>query len=260
MKDWMIEYSAASVRGQRTDNQDNLRVGSGLPWADVSGDFSVSGVLDDRKYQLVCVCDGIGGGFMGDCASFLALQAVEDVASTPDAMEKGLEQLVQEAAEAAHYAVSSFMHRLGRPGGCTLTLVGLSEGRFCCLNIGDSPCFLLPKGKNIEELSIRHNLYWHKVRMQIEPDPQDASMLMRFLGKANCSVSLMADRISGTLEPGDMLLLCSDGVTNKFGPDELTDFLRSGVGAEELVKEAAVLEKADNSTAVVLRVCGQRNM
>lgn len=253
MNDWMIEYSAASGKGQRAENQDNLRAGNGLPWVDMSRDFAASGVLDTGKHQLLCVCDGIGGGFMGDCAALLALQAIDKTAGAPNAMDGGLDQLVTDAAEAAHYAVSSFLRRLGRSGGCTLTLVGLSEGRFVCLNIGDSPCFLLREGQEIRELSVRHNLYWHKVRMQVEPSPRDANMLMRFLGKANCSVAMMADRVSGTLEHGDRIVLCSDGVTNAIGPDALAERLRSGTDAEELVKEAAALEGADNCTAVVLK-------
>ena len=256
MKEWMIEYSAASGKGKRLENQDNLRVGNMLTRVDTTRDFAASGVLDAGAHQLVCVCDGIGGGFMGDCAAMVALKAIDETAGAPNAVHGDLDRLVTDAAEAAHYAVSSFLRRMGRSGGCTLTLVGISEGRFVCLNIGDSPCFLLREGQQLRELSVRHNLYWHKLRMQVEPAPRDAHYLMRFVGKANCSVALMADRVSGTLEPGDRIVLCSDGVTNAIGAEAMTERLRSGADAEKLVLEAAAREGADNCTAVVLKVCG----
>lgn len=254
MDNMTIYYSAATVRGQRESNQDNLRVGNQLSWGECGGELSALGEIECGSHQLFCVCDGVGGGYLGELAAMLALEAVEQVATAPDAAEKTLEQLVTDAARTAHAAVCGYYQKVGRSGGCTMTLLGLSGGQYILLNIGDSPCFLIRKGQPLRELSVRHNLYWHKRRLQVEPEDHDANLLMRFLGKANCSVTLMADRVSGVLEPGDQFLLCSDGITNAISEQELNVQLRGGVTAEALAERAAEVPGADNCTAIVLQV------
>lgn len=255
MGEMRICYSAASEIGQRESNQDNLRAGDAHPWADLQESFADTGVLTCGTHQLLGVCDGIGGGYMGDMAALLALEAIADLMAVPGAGERPLDQLVMDAAESAHEAVCEFLQRKGRSGGCTLTLLGLSaDGKFSFLNIGDSPCFWQREDAPLRELSVRHNLFWHKCRMQIAPGPYDAGFLMRYLGKPDCSVALMAARVNGRVQPGDRFLLCTDGVTNHIGPEVLEEKIRRGADAQALVKEAAAAAGADNCTAILLKI------
>lgn len=247
-----LEYSAASHRGGRRSNEDSLRIGEDLRFFNLETNFSLFGARESEGPQLMCVCDGIGGADMGDMASMLAVSALDLVSEDPDLWGKPLEHLVVDIAEAAHEQVTAFFQRFGRPGGCTMTLAAVRDGEFALLNIGDSPALLWKHNTaELVELSCRHNLEWHKRRMDLEPEPRDASCLMRFLGKRGCTAATMAHVVTGQMEPGDRMLLCTDGVTNGIPLDQIGRALAQGVQAGDLVKEAASMPGADNCTAIL---------
>ena len=81
MSDLKLRYTAATNRGSRTENQDNLRVGKKIPWIEPSALYDARGTLSSRRAQIFCVCDGMGGEALGDAASLLALKTIDEFTS-----------------------------------------------------------------------------------------------------------------------------------------------------------------------------------
>ena len=258
MRNFTLRYTAASHPGQQQCNQDNLCIGREIPRIDGGDFFETAGALAESAPQMLCVCDGIGGGASGDLAAVLALEGVQ-AAACASGFQNDMEDLALRAAEEAQARVCSHFRHIGRSGGCTMTLAAVDGDSFSFLNIGDSPGFLFRgDDQSLTELSRRHNLEWHKRRMGVEPQAHDSHFLMRYIGKTGCSPSLMAHVCTGALRPGDRILLCSDGITNAIPAEQLQKLLAEGRSAADLVNRAAAYPGADNCTAIIFSVVGEK--
>lgn len=255
MRDFALNYSCASDIGMRMSNQDNYMIEGAPAFRDASDYHRKSGVLDTADIQVLCVCDGIGGGTRGDYASLTALDAIARKIKDPAQRELPLAQVLENAAEAAQEAVTAAFMRELRPGGCTLVMLGIRGDEWAFLNIGDSPAFLWREQTGeLEELSVRHNLEWEKRRRGETPRSNDGCYLLRYIGKSGYTAAELAATAAGTIRAGDRMLLCSDGVTNAFTMEDLTAAVAAGADAEQLVEKAAAVPGADNSTAICLQV------
>ena len=201
---------------------------------------------------LYAVCDGMGGAQAGEVASGLAAETLarEVRAGTP----------LRQAAEAANAAVFA---RAGedparRGMGTTLTalLLAGTEGRF--VHVGDSRAYLLRDGE-LAQLTDDHSLVGEMVR-EGRLTPQEAaahphrSILSRALGT---EPSVRIDEFAAGLRPGDVLLLCSDGLSGVVADDVLARHLAGddpAAAARGLIREARTQGGPDNITAVVLRL------
>ena len=201
---------------------------------------------------LFAVCDGMGGALAGEVASGLA---TETLAAK---VREGSGLL--EAAEAANAAV--FAKAESDPDhtgmGTTLTAVLFEgdSGRF--VHIGDSRAYLLRAGE-LRQLSADHSLVGEMVREGRLTEEEAAvhphrSVLSRALGT---EPSVAIDEFAVDLEDGDVLLLCSDGLSGvvpaaglrkALGRDDPQD------AAARLIAEARKRGGPDNITAVVLRL------
>lgn len=255
MKKWMLTYSAASEKGSRDTNQDNLRVGAAHSYFDMESPVWVEGCMEAQSPEVFCVCDGIGGEALGDVAAMTALDALHQTLSSPSSGEKpSLTELVLRAIEHAQSRVFGLYRAFHRNGGCTLSLVAVHQTSYVAVNIGDSPIFLAKNGgSELEELSCRHTLGWKKRDMGLPTQPGDECCLMRYIGKPGHTAVQMAHVAEGTLEPEDCLLLCTDGVTDAFPAERLRAAADSPEALRALVKQAAEQEHSDNCTAICLK-------
>ncbi len=257
MSAWTLNYTAASRRGSRKRNEDNLRVDTQSPYVNMDRcflrSFTAHGTLDTDTLRVFCVCDGVGGAARGDLASRRALEAIDRYLS--DDWEGGIDNILLHGAREAHEAVADFCQELGAPSACTLVMLGIRGNEYACLNIGDSPAFRLKRSnREMVELSQRHNLEWEKRRNGMTPHPGDSSQLMHYLGQEGFDVFDMAHIESGTLGSGDVFLLCSDGVSEAYPPEELEDLLNRNFPARELATHAARQPYADNCTAIQIKM------
>lgn len=201
---------------------------------------------------LYVVCDGMGGANAGEVASGLAAQtlAAEVTAGRP----------LLEAAEAANAAVfqraSENAEQMGM--GTTLTAFLLDDRTARFVHIGDSRAYLLRDGA-LEQVSDDHSLVGEMVRdgrLTVEEAAvhPHRSILSRALGtEARAKI----DEFTVDLLPGDVLLLCSDGLSGPVADDALLLALTRSdpqAAAERLILEARRQGGPDNITAVVVRV------
>lgn len=253
MQSNMIKFQAASRQGSRDSNQDNLRIGDQCSFIDSAHDFVLGGKLDGTKTQVVCVCDGIGGGSMGEKASARGLYAIKEFLK--EAEKLPLKDLLLGAAQAANERVVNLYRLSHEMGGTTLVMAGIRGREYAILNIGDSPVFhYRRKEDQLVELSQRHNAEWEKRRKGLQPAPDDCSKLSRCLGLQGLDVASAAHLTCGTLEPGDALLLCSDGISEVFTEAQLNFCMKWKIGARLMTWYAARKPGSDNSTALRLDV------
>ena len=209
------------------------------------------------------VCDGMGGAKAGNVASQLAVETFLDTANAqpPEQWRNEPEALLHFAAEQANGAVH---FRASVDADCrgmgTTMVVALAIGNQAyILNIGDSRCYLVrPEG--ISRVTRDHSVVEDLVaRGQITPEqarqhPQK-NLITRALGAES---QLRADLVRQSVEPGDALLLCSDGLSNVVSDQELLYEVLHGGPAEDccrrLLDIALSRGAPDNVTAVLLQM------
>ena len=208
-------------------------------------------------------CDGMAGAKAGNVASQLAVETFLDTANAqpPEQWRNEPEALLHFAAEQANGAVH---FRASVDADCrgmgTTMVVALAIGNQAyILNIGDSRCYLVrPEG--ISRVTRDHSVVEDLVaRGQITPEqarqhPQK-NLITRALGAES---QLRADLFRQSVEPGDALLLCSDGLSNVVSDQELLYEVLHGGPAEDccrrLLDTALSRGAPDNVTAVLLQM------
>ncbi len=200
---------------------------------------------------LYAVCDGMGGANAGEVASGLAAEtlAAEVAEGTP----------VHTAAEAANAAVFRRAHdNLEQTGmGTTLTAFVLEGSTARFAHIGDSRAYLLRDGA-LRQVSDDHSLVGEMVRDGRLTEAEAAvhphrSILSRALGT---EPQARIDEFTEEILPGDVLLLCSDGLSGPVPADAIKLALTRSdpqAAAERLILEARKQGGPDNITAVVVR-------
>lgn len=207
---------------------------------------------------LYVVCDGMGGHAAGEVASEIAVKVVCDRApSTPDAEALG------HAVEEANLAViKAAREGAGRAGmGCTCTAAILEKDRLVIAQVGDSRAYLVHQG-SMQQITRDHSLVADLVEAgQITPaearvHPQ-RSVITRALGS---DPRTEPDLFEITVEAGDRLLLCSDGLSTMLEDNEIEKILNRTADpqtcANELVDAANDLGGYDNITVIVVDVTG----
>lgn len=214
--------------------------------------------LDQPQQGLWVVADGMGGHQAGDLASRLIVESLAELPAGLD-FEDRLD------------ALRDCLHRLNRHLSLGLTLTGetpdllvgstvvalLAEGsRVACVWAGDSRCYLL-RGRQLFQLSRDHSLLQQLVEERgMSPDEAarqpGAHALTRAIGAAE---ELQLDILELESLPGDVFLLCSDGLYQDLDHDLLTAALLrpSPQLALQRLFELALLGPArDNLSGVVI--------
>jgi serine/threonine protein phosphatase PrpC len=203
------------------------------------------------------VADGMGGAQAGEVASRIAAGAFEPGVDPDAAGEGQLEQIVQGANREIHDLAQRDSSRAGM--GTTLTAALLQGDEVSFAHVGDSRAYLL-RDEELKRLTKDHSLVEELRRSgrlteeQAEEHPQ-RSIITRALGP---EPEVRVDTMTFPARPGDVFLLCSDGLTTMLGDDEIRSILaearslRSAVS--RLVDAANKAGGRDNITAVAFRV------
>lgn len=211
--------------------------------------------------RMIAVADGMGGHKAGDVASSIALRELSGVVSLgagPDGWLQSLQRGVEQANASVFEAALSNDNQAGM--GTTLTAAVLDRGRLDLVHVGDSRAYLIRKG-SMELLTQDDSLVQELVRMG-DISPADAlthpqkNVLTRAVGtRPRVEVQI----VSRELDPGDRVLLCSDGLYSLVSEEAILQALMAGgiqEGVEGLVDEANQRGGHDNITAVAVEVEG----
>ena len=249
-------WGATDKGRQREGNEDAIYPHSGKEG------FKPSPELLARKGQLLVVADGVGGAKGGSEASHWAIRvAVEryyDLAgpSLGDDLKTGVEM-----ANASLYQYLQSTNAL--QSGSTMVAGVIHQDTLQVANVGDSRAYLIRDGK-ITQLTRDHTLTQQKIdRGIIQPeqaamDP-DSSVLVRSMG---AGPTVQADLFQPLpLVAGDVVLLCSDGVTDMLSDEEIVRLVNSGPPrrmAQRLIAAANKNGGFDNISVVIAQVGGKQ--
>ena len=203
------------------------------------------------------VADGMGGAKAGEVASGIAVEAFQTALDEEATPEKRLEDVAREANRRIFEMAQADESRRGM--GTTLTAALVTDRELAIAHVGDSRAYLL-RGDRLEQLTRDHSLVAELERTgQLKPEDAEhhpqKSIITRALGP---EPDVEVDTHTHTARPGDVYLLCSDGLTSMLSVDEVAGVLRSAdslqEAAEALVRAANQSGGRDNITVVLFRL------
>jgi len=207
---------------------------------------------------LFAVADGMGGAQAGEVASGLAAAALREGGGDGTG-ERRVAQLIQEANRRVHDRATTDAAATGMGTTVTAALVE-PDGRVAFGHVGDSRAYLLREGR-LDQLTDDHSLVAELVRRgelspaEAEVHPQ-RSVITRALGT---DPDVDVDTFSVEARPGDVFLICSDGLSSYVDGGEIERIMfqfRSDLqaGARSLIDAANRGGGEDNITAVLFAV------
>jgi protein phosphatase len=207
---------------------------------------------------LFAIADGMGGAQAGELASSLAAGAVRDDEGTERSGERRVAELIQEANRRVYQRSSQDAAASGMGTTMTVALVGDESVVFG--HVGDSRAYLIRDGK-LEQLTEDHSLVAELVRSgKLSPEEADThpqrSVITRALGT---DPDVDVDTFSIETAPGDVFMLCSDGLTSMVEDDVILQTIeKSGDNlqgaAKGLIRAANKGGGEDNITVVFFEI------
>jgi protein phosphatase len=246
-----VQYGQASDPGKiRKNNEDAM--GSFIP---------ISRQQVRSHGFLFAIADGVGGLDLGEVASATAISVVTRgfEQAQADTMLTGLlPRLVQHANAAVHDCRLAPEYR-GKNMATTLVTCALRNDQAVVSHVGDSRCYHVRNGR-ARQVTQDHT--WvnqqRKLGLISERDIAESEsrhVLIRSLGP---ELFVSPDTTAVTLMPGDVLVLCTDGLHDELSESEIAEIVSQAKPVEEIASElvarAVEIDGNDNTSAQVIRV------
>src|SRR5688500_12750645 len=275
-----VEIHATSHVGRvRRGNEDNyllLNISRSRAWTSEQADGEF--VIESQQFEVdangivLAVSDGMGGALAGEVASKMAVESVsekllnEDTEATltPEGAHYSLISKLYNATVYANYLV----HQQGRSDpqfqgmGATFTGVGITPAGVDIIQVGDSRAYLGRNGK-IYQITKDQSLVQQLIAaQQISAEAAEThtlrNVILQALGAQN-EIYPVSARL--TPHQNDVLLLCSDGLSNKVSAANMQTHVVENLdelekAAAELVKEANENGGEDNITVILAKLSG----
>ncbi len=246
-----VVFGQASDPGKvRTNNEDSM------------ASFIPSSRSQARSHGfLFCVADGVGGMDLGEVASSTAVTVMTEEfgKAQPGAMLISLlPRLVQFANSAVHDRTLAPEFR-GKKMATTLVACALRHDQAIVSHVGDSRCYLVRSG-TARQITQDHTWVNEQRKLGLISAAEIAAsesrhVLIRSLGP---EMFVSPDTTAITLQPDDVLVLCSDGLHDELKPEEMAGIVSQHRNIEEIANElvarAVQIDGNDNTTAQVIRV------
>ena len=212
---------------------------------------------------ILALCDGMGGARAGSVASEIALtsfttQVIEDLSD-----KKNSGNIIDMASSAVSIANDRVYERSSTDKSCegmgTTLVAAIIKGKECCVvNVGDSRAYLISGGE-ISQITRDHSFVEEMInkgkitREQARNHPKK-NIITRALGAEKTVIS---DTFLLELKRNDLLLLCSDGLSNTLSDTEILDIVKNKSNLDDIGKELLDMSLSrgapDNVTVGLLR-------
>ena len=218
-----------------------------------------------KQAQLLVVADGMGGHDAGEVASAMAVETIcriarERLHEVTGASADLLENALDEAFQTSNNGIKDHSIEMGNDMGTTLVASLVYNNQLALVaNVGDSRGYLL-RQKVLHQVTRDHSLVSRMVE-QGRLTPEEArnhphsNILLRTVGTEH-NVDIDIFRVE--LEPGDQLMLCSDGLWGEVEDDTIEDILNHyddpRVACRELTRAAHHGGGKDNVTVMIYQV------
>ena len=225
--------------------------------------------LGSHRAQVFLVADGVGGNRAGEVASRMGATSVQEFLLNTlkrfTNLTPGEEQVAVRDLQAALLQANDrlFDEAMRHPEwsgmATTLTMAFAVDGRLFVAHAGDSRCYLDSAG-TLRQLTQDHPIVAEMVRRGLLTPPEKEHhpwrhVVTNLLGGNEPGVKVEVHCLD--LHPGDVLLICSDGLTEMLPDDAIATILREEseprAACEKLVAEANRLGGRDNVTVIVAR-------
>ena len=236
----MKTYSITDIGKRRSANQDFVYA-SDQPVGNLS--------------NMLIVADGMGGHNAGDLASRYTVESMVDY------IEKAVEKIpIPLLAEAIHHANELVVEKAKSDKalegmGTTVVAATVQENYLYVANVGDSRLYLIDQ--EIEQITRDHSLVEEMIRVgelqrKDAKSHPDRNIITRAVG---VRTPVKIDFFDIKLEPGDVILLCSDGLTNMVEDEDILRIVKKSSSlkeaAQRLVTEANKNGGKDNISVVL---------
>jgi protein phosphatase len=247
-----IQFGQASDPGKvRKNNEDAL------------GSFIPASRHETRSLgYLFAVADGVGGMDLGEVASATAIKVITEEFAQAQAgtLLPGLmPRLVQHANASVHDCRLEPQYR-GQKMATTVVTCALRYDQAVVSHVGDSRCYLVRRGQ-ARQVTDDHTLVNQQRKLCLISTADIAEsnsrhVLIKSLGP---EMFVSPDTTTLTVQAGDTLVLCTDGLHDEMPPNELAAIVSQSTKdlntiATELVARAIEIDGNDNTTAQVIRV------
>lgn len=267
------------IRTQRAHLNVEAQTHAGMTGKNNEDRYAVASFITDEEDRMPVLfsvlADGIGGHRAGEVAAELAVNHIMQAVAKSDGrhVRKTIEQAVTEASDAiaAHSASNDNLKGMG----ATCAIAWIIGDKLYTAYVGDSRIYLM-RGGRIQQLTVDHS--WvqeaiekglltpemarehpnvHVIRRYLgSPEPPDPDFRLKFF---DSEPDHQAEANQGVqIQPDDVLLLCSDGLTDLVWNDEILETVRTRSSLKEAGKALIDLANSrgghDNTTIVLISV------
>lgn len=266
----LLRWSGWTDRGKVRPNNEDSFLGLQFDAREVRHLGKIGEAPIAENDYAFAVSDGMGGAMAGELASQIAVEKI--TALLPRAFQQsavglnaGFEDVLTELFSRIHRALAFIGNSYEECAGMetTLSLCWFTPGWMYFGHIGDSRIYFLPAGQNQVKRVSQDDTHVGWLFRNGKINEREARMhprrnvLQKSLGGDNQFVDPQVGAVA--YEPGDIFLICSDGLVDGLYDDQMTELLRSPDEAETkltrahlLVKEAVDRSGRDNTTALVI--------
>lgn len=234
-----MRFTGKTETGLRPQNEDNFLL------------------LHTDAFDAVAVADGMGGHNAGEVASLTAVETMQRVLSEGSENWESLLYRAETAAnEAVHTLASTDDAMYGM--GCTLVSAIFDAHRFTAANVGDSRLYHFD-GESLRQVTHDHSFVAELVRRgaiteeEARTHPRN-NLITRAIGT---EMRVSVDLFSCDWKKGDMLLLCSDGLSGVLHDAEMASHLigcdNLDAACDALIRHALENGSRDNITVVLVK-------
>ena len=242
-----LTIEAVCQKGPKRDNNEDMVSLGGILLRDADMSFPVE--INESSQFYLLVADGMGGHEHGERASQGLLEYLDECFKEnrfhADTIEDDL-----------RFQVKTFSDRLNeeareegqvRPMGCTLTGMVWTHGKALLINAGDSRTYRLRDG-------ILRRITQDDTARGITGDPNESPYLLNCIG-GGANGDLMVVDFTERLHDGDLLLICSDGLTDMLDDEAIEKILSTSERpASNLYAEACRNGGYDNISIILAKI------
>ncbi|OGS20679.1 MAG: hypothetical protein A2252_04715 [Elusimicrobia bacterium RIFOXYA2_FULL_39_19] len=255
----LVVAGLTDVGMKRQNNEDNLSI--------------------DEEIKLLIVCDGAGGQATGEVASKIAVDVILDQVrrsilkkersifgeKNPNFSDETnqLASSIRFANQVIFEAAKKYPQNSGM--ATTVVAVLVKEDNFVFCNVGDSRIYLIREGQ-FTQITNDHSLVMEQLRRGLITKEQAEkseykNILVRALGP---SQAVEVDLNEMPAKDGDLLILCSDGLTHTANDKQIYELIKNDEDPVEICKKLVKLANdmggADNTTVVVAKLLKEEGL
>lgn len=242
-----LTIEAVCQKGPKRDNNEDMVSLGGLMLRDDELAFPVE--LDVESLFYLLVSDGMGGHEQGERASQELLEYLDKCFKENLIHAETLEEDLRSHVKAFNADLNRKAMEEGQthPMGCTLTGMVWSQGKAYVINAGDSRTYRFRNG-------ILRQLTQDETVRGLSGNPDDSKGLLNCIG-AGSQGNLTTEDLTERLHDGDLLLICSDGLTDMLDDEAIEKILSTSERpASDLYAEACRNGGYDNVSIIIAKI------